>query len=301
MSLRAVVLGSAAGGGVPQWNCACPVCRLAWAGDARVRARTQASLAVSANGEDWLLLDVSPDIRQQILANDVLQPRGTARHSPIAAAILTSGDVDHVAGLLGLRERQGFALFATSDTLRSLDENRIFDVVAKELVTRNPVELGQRFEPLPELSVSLISVPGKVPLWREDETLRIGEETEATVAVLIASKGRRLAYVPGCATPSPSFRQAVAGVDLLFFDGTLWDDDEMVAGGLGNKKGRRMGHMPMSGPEGSLAALADLDVHRRVFIHINNTNRALIEGSAEHGAVETAGWTIAHDGMVFSV
>lgn len=301
MGLHAVVLGSAAGGGVPQWNCGCPVCRLAWAGDKRVLARTQSSIAVSADGEEWLLLNASPDIRQQIMATPVLQPRGDIRHSPIGAVLVTSGDVDHVAGLLGLRERQSFSLFGTADILRSLEQNRVFDVMAKDVVTRKAVEVDQTFEPVPGLAVTLVPVPGKVPLWREDEPMRLGEETEATVGVAVSAGGRRIAYIPGCAAPSSRLRDIITGADLLFFDGTLWEDDEMITSGTGSKTGRRMGHMPMSGPEGSMAALADISVGRRVFIHINNTNGALVEGSAERAAVEAAGWTIAHDGMAFSL
>jgi len=301
MGLHAVVLGSAAGGGVPQWNCRCPVCRLAWAGDSRVLARSQSSIAVSANGEDWLLLNASPDIRQQIMANPILQPRGEMRHSPIAAVLVTSGDVDHVAGLLGLRERQSYSLLGTAEVLRSLDQNRVFDVMARDVVSRKAVEPDQTFEALPGLAVTLIAVPGKVPLWREDEPMRLGEETEATVGVAISAGGRRIAYIPGCAAPSSRLRETIAGADLLFFDGTLWEDDEMITSGVGSKTGGRRGHMPMSGAEGSMAALADIPVGKRVFIHINNTNRALVEGSAERAAVEAAGWILAYDGMAFSL
>lgn len=301
MGLHAVVLGSAAGGGIPQWNCTCPVCRLAWAGDERVRPRSQSSLAVSANGEDWLVLNASPDIRQQIMANRVIQPRGEMRHSPIAAVLVTSGDIDHIAGLLSLRERQPFLLFGTADILGSLDQNRVFDVVARDLVTRRAIEPGEEFEPLEGLAVSIIPIPGKVPLWREDEPMHLGEETEATVGVTIAAAGRRIVYMPGCAAVSPGVKRAIAGADLLFFDGTLWQDDEMITTGTGSKTGRRMGHIPMSGPDGSMAALAGLEVGRRVFIHINNTNRVLIEGSPERAAAEAAGWVVAHDGMAFSL
>ena len=301
MGLRAVVLGSAAGGGVPQWNCGCPVCRLAWAGDSRVQPRTQSSIAVSVDGEKWLLLNASPDIRQQILSNPVLQPRNGSRHSPIAAVLLSSGDIDHIAGLLCLRERQAFLLFGTAEILGSLDENRVFEVMARDVVSRRAVRLDESFEPLPGLIVSLIAVPGKVSLWREDEPMRLGEETEATVGVAISAAGKRIAYIPGCAAPSPRLYETITGTDLLFFDGTLWEDDEMITTGVGSKTGRRMGHMPMSGPDGSMATLADIPCGKRIFIHINNTNRALVDGSAERAAIEEAGWIIAHDGMAFSL
>ncbi|MGO4335604.1 pyrroloquinoline quinone biosynthesis protein PqqB [Labrys sp. KB_33_2] len=297
--MHAVVLGAAAGGGVPQWNCGCPVCRLAWAGDNRVRPRTQSSIAVSANGADWLLLNASPDIRQQILAVPALQPKEFPRHSPIAAVLLTNGDVDHVAGLLGLRERQAFTLYGTAETLDSLADNRVFDVLARDVVRRQAVLPGQGFEAVPGLTVTLVPVPGKLPLWREDEPMRLGEESEATVGAILASGSRRIAYIPGCAAVPPWLRETIADADLLLFDGTLWEDDEMIRHGVGTKTGRRMGHMPIAGPDGSMAALAGLQVRQRVFIHLNNTNPVLVEGSPERRAVETAGWQVAHDGMVF--
>lgn len=299
--LHAIVLGSAAGGGVPQWNCACPVCRLAWAGDSRVRPRTQSSIAVSANGRDWLLLNASPDIRQQIQAVPALQPKHGPRHTPIAAVLLTNGDVDHVAGLLGLRERQAFTLYGTAETLESLAGNRIFDVMDREIVRRQAVVPGESFEAVPGLAVRLMPVPGKVPLWRENEPMRLGEESEATVGVILTGGGKRIAYIPGCAAMPPWLRETIAGADLLLFDGTLWEDDEMIRYGLGSKTGRRMGHMQIAGPDGSMAALAGLPAGRRVFIHLNNTNPVLVEDSPQRRAVETAGWQVAHDGMVFSL
>src|SRR5271166_2910853 len=149
--LKALVLGSGGGGGVPKWNCRCPVCALAWAGDSRVKPRTQSSLAVSADGESWLLLNASIDLRQQILATPALQPKREGRHSPIAAVLLTNADVDHAAGLLALRERQPFTLWGTRSTLDIIGANRIFDVVAHDIVPRRSVELGEPFEPLPGL------------------------------------------------------------------------------------------------------------------------------------------------------
>jgi pyrroloquinoline quinone biosynthesis protein B len=299
--LDIIVLGSAAGGGVPQWNCRCPVCTLVWAGDARVSPRTQSSLAVSPDGEDWLLVNASPDLRQQLVATPMLHPRDTPRGSPIKAVLLSNGDVDHVAGLLSLRERQPFALYASAETLDVVDANRIFAVLDGDLVRREPVGLDRSFEPLPGLRVDLFAVPGKVPLWLEGAAPVVGAETGSTVGVVFQCGGRRAAYVPGCAAPSATLLERIAGADLLLFDGTLFRDDEMISVGVGVKTGRRMGHMPMSGPDGSIAALASLSIGRRVFVHVNNTNPALIEGSPERREVEAAGWTIAHDGLAFSL
>jgi len=256
---------------------------------------------VSIDDEHWLLLNASPDIRQQIAATPQLQPRHGSRHSPLAAVLLTNGDVDHIAGLLGLRERQPFELFGTAETLRAVGDNKVFDVVARDLVPRTIVALDEPFAALPGLTVELFAVPGKVPLWLEDETLEIGQATETTVGVVLSEGSRRVIYAPGCAKATPRLRKKIDGSGLLLFDGTLWRDDEMIAAGVGTKTGGRMGHLQMSGPEGSVASLADLAIGQKVFVHINNTNPALIEDSPERRELEAAGWTIAHDGMVFSL
>jgi pyrroloquinoline quinone biosynthesis protein B len=296
-TLRAIVLGSGAGGGSPQWNCACRVCRLAWSGDPRVKPRSQSSVAVSTNGEQWLLLNASIDLRQQVLATPALQPRGEARDSPITAVLLTNGDVDHIGGLLTLRERQKFTIWATQATLETIGANRIFDVLAPGIVTRRPVALGERFEALQGLSVKLFAAPGKAPLWMERDDVAVGCEGEATVAVSIEAGARRLLYIPGCAAMSERLSAPMENADVLLFDGTLYDDQEMIAAGLGAKTGRRMGHMPISGPGGSLEALARYRKPRRIYIHINNTNPILIDGSDEAAAVIAAGWEIGYDGM----
>ncbi len=298
--LRALVLGSGGGGGVPQWNCGCPVCRLAWDGDPRVKPRTQSSLAVSADGRRWLLLNASIDLRQQILATPSVQPKGEGRHSPIAAVLLTNTDVDHAAGLLALRERQPFTIWGTRATLDSIGANRIFDVVGRDIVPRKAVKLGEPFEPLPGLTVELFPVPGKVPLWLEEGEVRTDEIGEGTVGVAVEAGGRRLVYAPGCAHVTDDLHKRIAAARVLFFDGTLFADDEMIANGLGDKTGRRMGHMPVSGPGGTLEALARHGNVRRILIHINNSNPILIEGSAEEATVKAAGWDVAFDGMEVS-
>ena len=197
--MHVLILGSAAGGGLPQWNCRCPICALAREDETRVRPRTQSSIAVSPDGERWLLVNASPDIRQQLFDNPAMHPRTGLRHSPIHAVLLTNGDVDHVAGLLTLREGQPFTLYGTAGILDSVNANRVFDVMAAGVVAREPIALDRRFEPVPGLHVTLFAVPGKVPLWLEDETLEIGAETETTVGAMIEAGGRRLAYIPGCA------------------------------------------------------------------------------------------------------
>lgn len=298
--LRAIVLGAAAGGGYPQWNCRCSVCALAWDGDARVRPRTQSSLAVSADGRDWTLLNASPDLGTQIRATPALQPRpgrdAGRRDSPIRAVVLTNGDVDHVAGLLTLREKAALSVFATAETRAAVAANPLFGVLDPALVAWNEIVPGRPFSPLPGLVVEAFAVPGKVPLYLEGTSVEVGGETGSTIGIVITGGGARLAFVPGCAAVTPALVRHLSGADVLMFDGTLFRDDEMLAAGIGTKTGRRMGHLPVGGADGSLAALAGVEAGRKVFVHINNTNPMLVDGSPERRAVEAAGWSVAEDG-----
>jgi pyrroloquinoline quinone biosynthesis protein B len=303
--MRIVVLGAAAGGGFPQWNCNCAVCREAWGG--RAPAQTQASLAVSADGEHWVLLNASPDLRAQILATPALHPRRPGRDSPIGAVVLTNGDVDAVAGLLTLRERWPLSLYATRGVLDVLAANSIFNVLHSDSVVRHPLVLGQSVtlttrdgRPI-GLSLEAFDVPGKVALYLEDGRIEecLAERSENTIGLMIAAPatGKRFSYIPACAAVDNELAARIKGAPLLFFDGTLWRDDEMIVAGLGTKTGRRMGHLSVSGPEGSMAALADLGIARKLFIHINNTNPMLCAGTPECAAVHAAGWEVARDGV----
>jgi pyrroloquinoline quinone biosynthesis protein B len=294
MSLIAVVLGSAAGGGFPQWNCCCPVCSLAWAGDPRVKPRTQASLAVSADGERWLLINASPDLRAQISATPALHPKAKRRDSPIAAVILTGAEIDQTAGLLTLRERQPFRLLATAATHGFVAGNPMFSALQPDLVPRLTIVPGECFAPLPGIEAELFSVPGKVPLYLEGD--RSKNEADVNVGVELRAGTARLVYVPGAAAVPAPVQDRLARADIVLFDGTLYRDDEMILTGTGEKTGRRMGHMPIDGPDGTLVTLAGLS-GRRLFIHINNTNPILIEGSPERAHVTAAGWEVAEDGM----
>jgi pyrroloquinoline quinone biosynthesis protein B len=294
--LTAIVLGAAAGGGFPQWNCRCAVCQLAWAGDPRVTPRTQASLAVSTDERHWVVLNASPDLRAQIAANPILQPQQDLRGSPIVAVVLTGAEVDQVAGLLTLRERQPFALYATTDTLATVSANPMFGVLAPGVVSRQPVSIGDRFTPAPDIEAELFAVPGKLPLYLEGDSPALALETEVNVGVEMRSGGKRLVFVPGAAAVTPELKRRFTYADAIYFDGTLFTDDEMIRTGTGSKSGRRMGHMPIDGEDGTLAALTNLAA-RRVFIHINNTNPILISGSPERQKVEAAGWEIAEDGL----
>jgi pyrroloquinoline quinone biosynthesis protein B len=298
--LRILVLGSAAGGGFPQWNCLCPVCQLAWSGDKRVKARSQSSLAVSADGERWLLLNASPDLRQQIIASPCLHPRGAKRQSPIRAVFVTNADVDHLAGLLTLREQQSLTLFGSRATLAQTSTG-IFGVLNQELVERHPVDLDASVDTGLGILVKPFAVPGKVALYLEDENVAVGAETETTIGLEISDGIKSFFYVPGCAEINQRVIDKLSGAELVFFDGTTFTDGEMVELGLSKKTARRMGHVAMSGAGGSLKLLASCGISRKIYVHINNTNPVLIEDSPQRLEAAGAGWDIAYDGMEISL
>jgi len=305
--LHLIVLGSAAGGGFPQWNSAGPGCLRARAGDPAARPRTQCSLAVSADGQRWVLLNAAPELTGQIASTAALHPRpasGSVRHSPIAAAVLTGAEVDTVAGLLSLRERHPFALYAPPSALAVLDANPIFLALDPSIVPRRPLSAGTALplrdaagEPL-GLTVEAFPVPGKVPLFLEEGSERVQSDDGATVGLALRAGDAPVAYfIPGCAAMTPALRDRLRGAALVLFDGTLWRDDEMQRAGAGPKTGTRMGHMSVDGPAGVIASFAGLKVRRRVLIHINNTNPVLLADSPERAAANAAGWEIAEDGM----
>ncbi|OIQ28870.1 MAG: pyrroloquinoline quinone biosynthesis protein PqqB [Alphaproteobacteria bacterium MedPE-SWcel] len=294
MTIRAYILGAAAGGGLPQWNCGCQNCNLARKG--RIPAQTQSSLAVSADGDHWAVLNASPDIRMQLAAAPALHPTGL-RDVPISSVLVTNGDIDHIAGLLTLREMQGFDLFATSEIHSVLQDNPIFDALRQGVVERCRIALDTPFDLAPGLKATLFAVPGKVPLFMEGDQVETDLMGEQTVGVELTAGSSRVYYIPGCARLTDGLRTRLRGATAVFFDGTLWRDDEMLIAGLGSKTGKRMGHMSISGAEGSIAAFDGLDAGRKIYVHMNNTNPVLRPGSAEKAEAEAAGWTIGQDGM----
>jgi len=294
MTLRAIILGAAAGGGLPQWNCGCNNCNLARSGE--IPTQTQSSLAVSVDGRNWAVLNASPDIRTQLINTRPLFPTGL-REMPIRSVLVTNGDIDHVAGLLTLREMQPFKLFATQSIQDVIAQNPVFDALNASVVERAPISLSQPFELAVGLQATLFPVPGKVPLYLEGEHVQTDLVGEQTVGVALTAQGKTAYYIPGCAALTPDLSARLEGADLLFFDGTLWQDDEMVRAGLGQKTGKRMGHMSMDGPDGSIASFTDLKIGRKVFVHMNNTNPVLRPDSAEKASAEAAGWIIGQDGM----
>jgi len=235
-------------------------------------------------------------VRQQILATPALHPKAAPRHSPIAAVVLTNGDIDHVAGLLTLRESHAFDLYATGAILDVLAANPIFDALNPNYVARHRMALDEAIE-VAGLEILAFAVPGKVALYLERGEPVIGGESEDTVGLEIRTGGRHFFFVPGCARVTDALAARLEGAPLVFFDGTLWSDDEMVRSGTGAKTGARMGHISVSGSDGSLAALGSLGVGRKVYIHVNNTNPMLLDDSPERAAAVRAGWEVAHDGM----
>ena len=307
------ILGSAAGGGFPQINCNCRNCA-----DVRARASPVSPRAPSprwrsaATARAWVLLNASPDLRQQIAATPQLAPRrqATSRDSPIKAVVLTNGDVDHIAGLLSLREGFAFTLYASSRVLGALAANSIFNVL-----DRRPGPAGaargradSRAHQLPaqprvdgrslcgpRQNRALPGRPGRRPSFGTREGDTIG------LKIADPASGAAFFYIPGCAGMDETLAARLRGAQLVLFDGTLYSDDEMIAQGLSSKTGKRMGHISMSGADGSMAAFRGLDVARRVFVHINNSNPVLREGSPERAEVRKAGWEIAFDGMEISL
>lgn len=302
--MKLLILGAGAGGGSPQWNSNGPACRRAREHDPAVPARTQASIAVSADDEHWFLFNASPDLRQQIEQTPALHPRRGLRDTPIAGVVLTGGDVDAIAGLLTLRERQPLTIYGTSKAHQILDSNSIFEVLARDVVRRQtvaletPVRLTAADGNDAGLEVTLFAVPGKVPLYLED-----GSEPppividEGTVGAMIRDGHHRIFFIPGCAAVTADLADRLRDAELVFFDGTLWHDDEMIVAGLGSKSGRRMGHMSLAGEQGTIAAFAPLGVKRKILVHINNSNPVLMADTAERTQTEAAGWEVGYDGM----
>jgi len=301
--LRVVVLGAAAGGGVPQWNCGCRVCQAARTKRPELQS-TQASIAISADGDHWFLINASPDLRQQLIKAPQLHPApGQLRHSPVAGVILTNGEIDAIAGLLSMREGWPFTIYAHEKVLATLKSNSVFNVLNEKNVKRQPIEIGQVFEPaLPDGSPSGIEVlpfevTGKSAWYLEGQ--RIDDRAGDTLGLRIRDRAANkfFYFLAACAEVTDDLKSRLRGAPLVFFDGTVWRDDEMIIAGLATKTGRSMGHISMSGQNGAIAALESLGIERKIFLHINNSNPAWLPDSEERKAAERAGWQIPVDGM----
>lgn len=302
--MKVILLGTAAGGGFPQWNCWCPRCRIARAEPARARPRTQSSVAVSTDGQRWFLLNASPDVHQQLGVLGDRAPEGQLRHVPVEGIVLTDAELDHTLGLVLLREGRQLQLWGTCATLATLErDSRLLPVTrafaqvgVQELPLGKPAPLRYRDGAETGLSVEPFVVPAGPPRFAGKD------EPGHTVGLLVReAEGGTLAYAPACGGLDDALAARLDAADLLLFDGTFWTDDELIELGIGERTARQMDHLPISGSDGSLGRLASLQVKRRVYVHINNTNPVLIEDSPERAAVERAGLVVGMDGMTFEV
>ena len=302
------ILGSAAGGGFPQWNCGCDNCRSLRAGTFRGKGRTQSQLAVSADGNSWFLLGASPDVRMQIEATPELHPGAGVRHSPVSGAVLLNADIDHVAGLLSLRELQPLRLFTTDSIRRILTEDnsmmamlhRVAEQVQWVGITPGTTfHLSSPSGGESELRCRALSLGVHFPAYVSQRRRQELSDQEASLGLLIESgSGKRLAYMPAVPQIADRLIDELDSADVLLFDGTFWSEDELIRiQGSGQSAGQ-MGHVPVST---SLGQLAQLRCPRKIYIHINNTNPMLNEAGAEYRQVRDAGWEIAEDGWQFEL
>ncbi len=302
--MHVILLGTAAGGGFPQWNCWCPTCRIARDDPARAHTRTQSSIAFSADGVRWFLGNASPDVREQLGQLPRVAVTGV-RHVPVEGIVLTDAELDHTLGITLLREGRHLQLIATPSVLRTIEEDsrvlpvtQAFAVVDRvEVALGEPTPLNYRDGTRSGLTVEMKAVRGDPPRFATKE------EVGHTVAAFIREEttGKSFAFVPGCGGLGPKLLSRLNEADLLLFDGTFWTDDELIRLGISERPASSMGHVAISGIEGSLAFLSQLDCRQKVYTHINNTNPMLIEGSPERAEVEAAGMRVGMDGMRFEI
>ncbi len=313
MTMKVLVLGSAAGGGFPQWNCNCSNSAEARKNPKKAKPRTQSSIAVSSdNGTNWFLFNASPDLRQQINDNKALQPKKGIRHSPIAGVFVTNGDIDHIAGLLNLRESHPLSIYGTNKVLGILNSNSVFNVLNPDFVDRREVNLNENILLKDKsgksigIEVEVFPVPGKVALFLEEKNNdnNFGTDDEDTIGLKITDTKTKkyFFYIPGCAGMTDDLKKRIKGAPMILFDGTLWTDDEMLKAKVGvQKTGQRMGHMSMYGENGTMKIFKNLDVKKKFFIHINTTNPALLEDSEERKKLNEEGWEVSYDGMEVNI
>jgi pyrroloquinoline quinone biosynthesis protein B len=286
------VLGSAAGGGFPQWNCGCPVCRAVREGTRPACSRTQSSVAVSSDYRHWYLLNASPDLRVQIESFPALYPHG--RTTPLRAVLLTDAELDHTLGLLLLREARALEVHATPAVHETLctGTSLLRTLERYCAVEWRPVAPGHDVPLAGGLSYRAFDVPTK-------KRARFGPAGERGRVVgyrLIDQRsGRAAVYLPGVGELTPQVSEQLEDCACLLFDGTCWQDDELISLGLAAKTAREMGHLPISGPDGSLKRLSSLPIERRIYVHINNTNPILLEDSDERRTVEEHGLEVGVD------
>jgi pyrroloquinoline quinone biosynthesis protein B len=305
--MQVKILGSAAGGGFPQWNCACPNCHAVRGGQFQGKARSQTQVAVSADGASWFLLGASPDLRSQIESSPELQPRSGTRSSPIRGVVLASADLDHVLGLLLMRELQSFRVCAAESVIKILrNENSMFGMLNRvaDQAAWQTVAAGRPFTltSFPgngsTIGCDAVAVSSHYPAY----ALQVQESQDAVLGlILTAPSGARLGFFPQLAQLTPELNRVFATLDCLLLDGTFWSDDELIRLQGSGQRAREMGHIPVGGGDGTLQQLATLSTPRKMYIHINNTNPMLNEAGAEYRAVRDAGWELAEDGCHFTL
>ena len=310
--MRVTVLGSAAGGGFPQWNCACANCSRMRAGQLLSQARSQAQVVVCTKSGGSFLLSASPDLRTQILSAPFLAPARPPRDTPIIGILLTSADVDSVAGLLHLREFQPLHIYATPSVRRILlEENRIFRVLDRanpsavwhDVSVNTWFPLGGENSAIGEPSIRCRMVPlgGIYPDYVSEDLRRSLSPSEAVTGLVLEQGSKQFFYAPTLPGRSEEWKDWARSSDLCLLDGTFWDENELIAAGVGLKTASEIGHVPLTGAGGLLEEFRSAKRGRRVLIHINNTNPILDEQSPEYRQVRDAGWEIAYDGMEFEL
>ena len=307
--MRVAILGSAAGGGFPQWNCKCRNCRSSRDGTFKGKPRTQTQVAICHDNCAWFLLNASPDLRSQIESTSVLHPRNEGRNSPIGGVLLTSADIDQVAGLLSLRELQPFRIYCTPSIRRILQEdNSMFTMLNRvpDQVSWTEISSDGSFCLQGERggggNCSVFSLGNRFPAYVSRDRAVELNAAEASLGVIAESvSGKRLAYMPAVPEVDDSLLKRLEETDLLLFDGTFWSDDELIRVQGSGSTARDMGHVPVSGVDGSLRKLAGLKRPRKIFIHVNNTNPMLDESGPEYAEVRAAGWEVAEDGWSFEL
>lgn len=306
--MRVRILGSAAGGGFPQWNCACPNCRGVRRDQLRYLPRTQVQVAVTSDDANWFLLSASPDLPRQIESFSALHPGTQSRATPIAAFVLPGADLDQILGIIMLRESQPLRVYATPAIHRIIMDNNIIFAMVRNHIAWEPLLPGQEFEltSIRGTGSGIKCLPfalnGNFPHYVDAQLANSLPSDQAILGLRIESPGgKRFVYMPGAPGIESSWLSHLETADLLLFDGTFWTDDELIRIQGSGRTALQMGHMPLSGPDGSLARLAHLTGPRKVYIHVNNTNPILDENSPQHRAMREAGWEVARDGMEFAL
>ena len=305
--MQVKILGSAAGGGFPQWNCACPNCHALRGGRFQGKARSQTQVAVSVDGESWFLLGASPDLRYQIESSPELHPRSGMRSSPIRGVVLASADLDHVLGLLLMRELQPFRVHAAEPVIKILrKENSMFGMLNRvtDQVQWKTLRAGEAFAlessngKAGQITGQALAVSSHYPAY----AAHTRDSGEAVLGlILTAPSGGTLGFFPQLAELTPRLKSVFASLDCLLLDGTFWSDDELIRLQGSGQRAREMGHIPVGGEDGTLQQLAELSTPRKMYIHMNNTNPMLNEAGAEYRAVRDAGWELAEDGCHFTL